>query len=418
MRIALLGLDQTTLKLARAALINGRDQLVLCCDVPETERPVVRGMGIREEDWEVLLTGATGDLAPCDAVIVARDAFNDEQRLEQLRKLVQAPLAMLVSHPVHVSMLAYYELDMIRRETGCVVVPVLPNRLHPLAVQLHELIRAAPESPLGAVEQLSLERALPQRDKSSVIEQFARDVDLLRFLGGEIMRLGAMGSPGTTARGELAAFNNLNVQMAAAENRLIRWTVVAADDLDGARLTVTGDRGRAILLMPQRDGPWQLELRGTAGPAVSDAPAWDPEVASLDELRFSLSGTVVSRWPQAARAIELAETIDRSLAKGRMIDLYEQEYSPSATFKGLMSSLGCALLMLALAGMVIGALAANLLKHAGFDRAAQIVGMLPYAFLGLFVLFLAAQFLLTLAGTAHGEQSAAPPARSEDLGNS
>ena len=407
MRLALLGLDQTTLALAKAAQASGRDELVLFCDVTEDERAALLSVAIRPQPWELLLTGTAGRLSPCDAVLVSRDSADDERRLEQLRKLVQTPLPMVLSHPVHESMLAYYELDMIRRDTGCLMTPALAARLHPLAVRLHALIQAGEASDLGPVEQLVFERALAGRGKTAVVEQFARDVDLLRFLGGEVSQLGAMGPAGTTAAGEPAAFTHLNVQMAAEQNRVMRWWVVPPDDLNGAKLTVTGQRAKAILTMPSHHGDWRLEVRTGDEPAVYDSPDWDPHAALLDELRSSLNAPhPASRWPVAARAIELAETIDRSLAKGRMIDLYEQEYSSASTFKVIMSGVGCALLLLCLAGMVVGALAANLLKHAGFARAAQIAGAVPYVFLGVFVLFLALQFLLKLTAARPDEPAA------------
>ena len=50
-------------------------------------------------------------------------------------------------------MLECYELEMIRRETGCAVVPYLPARWHPAAAGLQMLVAEGDESPLGTVEQ-------------------------------------------------------------------------------------------------------------------------------------------------------------------------------------------------------------------------------------------------------------------------
>jgi hypothetical protein len=286
---------------------------------------------------------------------------------------------------------------MIRRETDCVMAPFLPARRHPLAVRVKDLFNRADESPLGRIDQVVFERAVADRSKANVLAEFARDVDLLRCIGGEMVQLVAMGSPGKTADGEFAAYNNLGVQMSGSENRSHRWWVVPADEFSGGRLTLIGERGKATLLMPAAS-PWRLEVKTGGEPSFIEAPSWSPYLASLDELRETIADRhVKSRWPDAARAIELAETIERSLVKGRMIDLYDQEYSSSATFKGIMSGVGCALLLLALAVMVIGALAANVLRHAGFVKAAQVVGATPYVLLGLFVVFLALQFLLRVA---------------------
>jgi predicted dehydrogenase len=402
MRLALLGLDETIVALARAAHESGRDTAVLLCDGDESDRAqqLPPGVSHGSQSWEVLLTGTRDGTSGFDAVLVSREASDDERRLEQLRKLTQAGVPMLVAHPIHGSMLAYYELDMIRRETDCILAPFLPARLHPLARRLKEIIAAADASTVGEVSQIVFERALHQRTKASVLAHFARDVDLLRFLGGEVTQLGATGSPGANAAGEPAAYDTLGVQMTGAEDRLLRWWVVPADEFSGGRLTLTGARGKARLSLPPESSDWRLEVRCEGETNVVDASDWSPYLSSLDELRAALvARETPSRWPDAARSLELAETIDRSLAKARTINLYEQEYSSAATFKGIMSSVGCALLLLALAGMVLGALAANLLKHAGFLRAAQLVGAVPYVLLGLLVVFLALQFLLSVTGT-------------------
>jgi hypothetical protein len=209
--------------------------------------------------------------------------------------------------------------------------------------------------------------------------------------------------------------------MAGAENRLLRWWVASADEPFGGRLTLSGQRGKAILTIPRETeaattaanrSAWRLEIRTGGEPQSAEVVDWDPYVAALDELRAALANpNVDARWPDAARTIELAETIERSLAKGRTIVLYEQEYSDAATFKGMMTSVGCALLLIALGGIVVGALAANLLKHAGFERAAAVVGFVPYALLALFVLFLALQALLRLTRPPEANQKASANSR-------
>jgi hypothetical protein len=344
-------------------------------------------------------------------------------RCGALRKLAAAGLPMLLSHPVHPSMLAYYELDMIRRESGCIMLPFLPARMHPLAVRLKELIERPAESPLGVVDQLAFDRPLSQTSKASVVAHFARDVDLLRFLGGEVAQLGASGSPGHSASGEFAAYNNLAVQMAGAENRLLRWWVASADEPFGGRLTLSAQQGKAVLTVPPSiTAPtdahwlWRLEIRGGGEPQVTEVADWDPQLAALEELRSALaSRQSPSLWPDAARTVELAETIERSLGKGRTITLYEQEYSDTATFKGLMTSLGCALLLIALGAFIVAALAESLLRHAGAQRAAEIVGRVPYVLLVLFAIFLALQFLIRVtAAPVRGAPDDAPKSKSSD----
>ena len=62
---------------------------------------------------------------------------------------------------------------------------------------------------------------------------------------------------------------------------------------------------------------------------------------------------------------ELTETIDRSLKRGRTIELHYEEYSEaSSTFKGMMSAIGCCLLMVGLFAVVlVGVLEDFLRRH-------------------------------------------------------
>ena len=50
-------------------------------------------------------------------------------------------MPLLVAHPVLNSMLACYEIDMIRRESRCIVLPYLPARLDPAIRRLGQLLR-------------------------------------------------------------------------------------------------------------------------------------------------------------------------------------------------------------------------------------------------------------------------------------
>jgi myo-inositol 2-dehydrogenase/D-chiro-inositol 1-dehydrogenase len=215
-----------------------------------------------------------------------------------------------------------------------------------------------------------------------------------------------MGSPGSTESGQFAAYNNLAVQMAGQHGCVVRWSVHPAQVLSGLRLTVSGSTGRATLMIADETAPWRLETRIGSEVTVSELADWNPYAASLEELREATSGREASCWPDAARAVELAETIDRSLAKGRTINLHEQEFSETSTFKGMMTSVGCALLMASLVLVVASVVVANLLKHAGAVQAAAAIGIVPYVIVGLLGIFLAMQLLLKLARPGEGASSA------------
>ncbi len=125
------------------------------------------------EFWESLLASDTAE-----AVIVCPGADAD-LRAEQLRKLVQAGVPLILTHPVDDSMLICYELDMIRRETGCVMLPYVAYRWHEGLKRLATILADGTGSPIGAAEQIVMERALEDRSRPQVVRQFARDVELL-----------------------------------------------------------------------------------------------------------------------------------------------------------------------------------------------------------------------------------------------
>src|SRR6185295_14843421 len=141
MKLAILGADPTTVDLARAAMASGMHTIDWVCEIePDSpsagELRSVARTARPAEQWESFL-----DLTLIDAVIVGR-ASDEDRRIEQLRKLIQVAMPVIVSHPVADSMLIYYELDMIRREGGAIVLPYLPGRLHPAIQQLARLASA------------------------------------------------------------------------------------------------------------------------------------------------------------------------------------------------------------------------------------------------------------------------------------
>lgn len=386
MKLAILGADPTTVELARAAVASGLHTVDWVCEIePDSpsasELRSVARMARPADQWESFL-----DLTLIDAVIVGR-ASDEDRRIEQLRKLIQVGMPVIVSHPVADSMLIYYELDMIRRESGAIVLPYLPGRLHPAIQQLAQLANA-PDSPLGKPEQLVMERLLGDRGRDQVLGQFSRDVDLIRAVVGEISRIGAMGS--TTEQSSLA---NLGVQMSGPGGILARWSVGPTSGGPSARVTLSGSSQSAALNVPAA-GAWTLAMGG-ASAGHEEYAAWDPGRAALDELAGAIAGKQAKPdWVDACRDVELSETIERSLRKGRNVDLHYEEYTEEGTFKGLMTSLGCGLLMGGLALVVAVALVENVAR--ALKRPIPLVDRWPYLLVGLLGVFLLMQLFTLL----------------------
>ena len=146
-------------------------------------------------------------------------------------------------------MLEYYELEMIRRETACPVLAYLPARWHPAIPTLRTARDGRKQIANRSVEQLSFQRYIAQRDRETVLRQFAVDADLLQFIAGDATKLHALGS---TAGG--VAHANLAVQMTCDTGLVCRWLVSPIETQAAGELSLIGPEGKAIFWMPDSGG--------------------------------------------------------------------------------------------------------------------------------------------------------------------
>jgi myo-inositol 2-dehydrogenase/D-chiro-inositol 1-dehydrogenase len=266
---------------------------------------------------------------------------------------------------------------------------------------LGTILDGGQSSPIEATEQITFERFLPRREREDVLRQFARDADLIQFIAGPAAKLHALGS---AAAGRSDPHANLTVQMTCSDGLVCRWTVAPVETEAGGRFTLVGSRGKAVLWTPHADNAWRLELRTATGNSTQDYPQWNAPEAALEMLSLAVtSEETESNWNDAARTVELADAIDRSLAKGRTIDLHHEEFSDVGTFKGTMASAGCGLLVVGLILVVLVALVHTLAAQAGWNRLARMLDGWPYLVLVVFGIFLLLQ-LLVFAGKSSPHQ--------------
>ncbi len=329
--------------------------------------------------WEALLGGGIGQ-----GVIVA--AGDHDDRAEQVRRLATERVPLLICQPVHSSTLLYLELDMIRRDVGGIVLPYFASRWHPAVTEVREALASGR---LGPLEQLVCERFVPARTRATVLWHFMEDVALVRQFLGDVTKVGAMAS----AAGE-AGFANLGVQLTGPSGVLARWSVAPVDDQPGARLTLVGSNGKVTLRMPAGDDVWHVEGPDAAQPPRRfDGAAAAPGVA-IDGLVQAITQAASSSappddWADAVRAAQLTEAVERSLRRGRVISLEFDEHTEEGTFKGVMASFGCGLLLLLpVLAAALGALAP---RSYGFGKAFFIVLGVG---LGVFLLLQALVFLI------------------------
>lgn len=382
MRFALLGIDDDVLSLARAAHRDSRYEIVAACDVGHRDAEL-KGECPNATilpDWDLLLESRTAD-----AVLVA-SADDDARRIEQLRVLAQAGVPMMLAHPVVDDVLAFYELDMIRQDTGVIMMPFIPGRRHPLVTAIADHLRQGSDDESTAIEQVVVERAMRERDKELVTRQFVRDAHLLRATFGEIKRVSALGG-----EADVANYANLGVQMYGDGNYPLRWSVGPVVEGEGATMTVATKRGPIRLHMPEgRD--WT-----STGIELKEEEPTDKtidELRALEQFEAAVNGQPSNcTWADACREVELADAVERSLKRGRAVTIYDEAYTETSVFKGLMGMLGCGLLLLALAIAVVSTIAGALFARLGWNQAAQIAGRWPYVLAAMLIAFLVLQLL-------------------------
>ena len=264
-------------------------------------------------------------------------AVASDDRLATLRRYVQEGTTLVVSHPA-CSAIAALELDMIRRDTKARLIVHFPGARHPALDDLAAYVTAGDDSAIGRVEQVVVERRLAQRQRTTVLEQFARDAYLLRQITGRITRVGA-----TAPQAGEAAWGSLGVQMTGDGQMLLRWSVEPGDSSNSGRITLIGSKGRVTLEMPGT-APWQLTTTSSASAARS-YPREDVDRLVGERLKLELTAAT-SDWPGVCRDLDVADLVEQSLRRGRMLELHHETVTEEDTFKGVMSAVGCLLLLL------------------------------------------------------------------------
>jgi predicted dehydrogenase len=394
MKLGLLGIDARIAEVVAVAAARG-DTITIGCDLP-TVGPlaaVVAADVPRDSSWEPLLESQV-----CDAVLVGCDGWT-EARAAGVRALVQAGRTLLLSHPLTLSMLWAYELDMIRGDSGATLIPFLPDRLHPFIRRLQERIEAglAGADPLGPVETITMERRLVDRSREAVLRSLAVDADLVRVLAGDPSRLSTLGTADADT-----AWNTLAVGFTGPTQVPVRWQVVRGER-PGLRITLVHAQGTNAVDVPDAS----LDEAGHPDDASwtwtgdrSETLAFNRGALMLDELYRRREPTTIAPavWSDAARTIELAETVPRSLAKGRAIDLHQEEFTELGTFRGTMASLGCGLVLMTLLLLVLATLVGGIARESGWEWGERIAGIWPQVVLAALGLFLALQVLPLLIG--------------------
>ncbi len=154
-----------------------------------------------------------------------------EQRGESLRRCAAEGMAIICLHPPGADSEPYYQVALSRAETGAVIVPNLPLRLHPGVAALRLALQSGE---LGAFRGVRLEAVSEDAGVDLARVVFPRLVDVIRALLGEIEGLSATGDPpGDEPDLELI------VQLRAAEKRRAELRIRSGHEATN-RLTLSG----------------------------------------------------------------------------------------------------------------------------------------------------------------------------------
>lgn len=427
MRFALLGDHPDGLQMARALVRSGRHQVTtysgpaLGYEYLQRYEMAPQRVGDLEE---VLADPAI------EAVIVAGAAG---QRGGQLRRALQSEHHVLCVHPVDDSADVAYEAAMLQADVRVLLLPLLPEALHPGIRRLAELARAAPPSKhphdsraasaaitLEPPRSSTTERPESQdawRDRALSarlveVERWSVEEVLLdweqeghrpalpgwesvRLLGGEVAEVWALAQAE-----EAAAEEPLVLAGRYLQGGLFQLTYLPGQAEARLRLALVNRRGRSELIFPEGfPGASFLTYVDDQGEARQERwEAFDPWEALVEEFERRLAqrrGPGLLSWQDAIRGLELDDAARRSLERRRPSTLDFQEATEEAGFKGTMTLVGCSMIWLSLVLLILSVW----------------VPWLGYVIIPVFGIFLALQLLRWVVPGA-GEQESEHPGKS------
>jgi hypothetical protein len=167
------------------------------------------------------------------------------------------------------------------------------------------------------------------------------------------------------------------------------------DDALRVAYTLVGDRGTATLELPSHDVRITTVIAGES--ESFSTPPFDAPRAAIDALVDALpaNGTddseAATTWNVATAAMEIVDTIELSLQKGRTIEVHQQRLTEQLAFRGTMAAFGCGLLLLMLFLIVLAGFVGDVILGKGMNLIVK--DFWPIILLAVLALFLLMQAL-------------------------
>ena len=348
MRFVLVFPDPYTLQLAHRIRTTERHRVTAVAGLPPT------GLSVNDRAWPTVPLSQVLTLREVDAVIVGRavadTSAEEEVRLAFIRTCVQAELPLLISHPIG-DLNVGYELQLAQSHNGLVILPFVSGLWHP---GWRRVVQALDRDPAGttdpaAARTVEVQREYPSIAKPRIRRDFATDALILRLLLGPMQRINCFCQENPADE----SVTGINVQMSDLSGRLVRWTA-GIGKTDRAALRLWGDENPMSVEFCGDPDQWTWRTGPVTTPpiALEQHPDIDlldyfddavnvPSVGSSPTWPFPSSTPPGELWAYACRALEVADTMERSARRGRTLELSDEEQSESSTFKSFMAAGGC-----------------------------------------------------------------------------
>lgn len=351
MNFALLGYQPAVQPLLEAIAADGACRLLcawgtLPADVFESA-PGVR----RVADWSELLAPGT-----IEAAIVAH---GDEETRTAAKHLFATGRGLIVVPHPGLDTAWMYELSLQQVDAQAPLMPYFPHRAEANVRRLRAAIAAGTIGRARSIEMSRLvDTAQRPRELLTAEEIDAAllcDADLLRFLGGRYTQVTALRT-GESGGGCLRA----QIVLAGAGLPEAVWTVrPRSAEAGGDTLAVVGEKGIAAIdsrgLNGDRGGG-RLSINGEPQPPDPLSPVGHAAeiLAAFRGIRAPDDGDAT--WDDLIRAGETVEAARDSIRRRRTIDLHTGEHSEQTVFKSQMTAMGCGVLLLTLAAVIVVAM--------------------------------------------------------------
>jgi hypothetical protein len=382
-----------------------------------------------EKEWESLL--GRDDI---DAVVISgcNPAADGEsplrtRRAEQLKKLAIERVPTLVSHPACEPIIAL-EVEMVRADVRALVVPMVARAFHPAVNRLldfvHAAERAVDQGKGDGVEQITVVRRLPDRNRESVLHWLTQDLELIKRLIGPIVKLSAVGPSLPTGEDVMnrpkrtPALSQLVVHVQGISGRVARWSVDPGSTIE-AEIVVSTANESLRLFAPDREA-WRLTSPqpSSAEGDQSEFPASDWGTEHLRTLARVLDAPHESPlWLEAARTLDAVGSVDSALGRGRAIEFFNEEPSEQSSFKAVMSVWGCLLIVGTTILFFLLAMGIRMFAPRNEEGKVEPIawGWAQICLVAPFVAFLALQVLLWGISKRTAAAAANTPTRPDDL---